>query len=287
MSTHHNPVTARDFGKANAATLEQAFKAGGYRARQWATFQQWKNAGRAVIKGERGCELTMARGWKFRVFNFDQTMASEAPAPQVDAVAHAAPIAAAPTISALLASVIDATPATATAAPAPLEPVALATPEADDTAGRAKRNGVPLNIQQSADVAASKWGARAGADFIRRYKARQTEIEREERKPGAYYVISDAQLRRDLKGRTHDDVRRETAAAINARLAKPMGAAPAKDAGFGTSIGNPDLSYAEWKEARTAAPSRKPKSPMKVMADAVTDFRQAFAAAAAARIAAE
>ena len=54
MAWPHNPITGRDFLKGNASRLIEMMNEHGWSAGQFATFVQWKNAGRIVRKGERG-----------------------------------------------------------------------------------------------------------------------------------------------------------------------------------------------------------------------------------------
>lgn len=50
----HNPITERAFYKGNASRLVEAMCENGWSSGQFATFVQWKNAGRIVRQGERG-----------------------------------------------------------------------------------------------------------------------------------------------------------------------------------------------------------------------------------------
>lgn len=50
----HNPITGRDFLKGNASRLIEMMQERQFTSGQFATFVQWKNAGRIVRKGERG-----------------------------------------------------------------------------------------------------------------------------------------------------------------------------------------------------------------------------------------
>lgn len=49
-----NPITEREFHKGNASRLIEAMDVNGWASGQFATFVQWKGAGRIVRKGERG-----------------------------------------------------------------------------------------------------------------------------------------------------------------------------------------------------------------------------------------
>lgn len=83
-----NPVTNRPFTRGNADRLATAASESDYASTQWATFNQWKTAGRIVRKGEHGtrCLLPViertadgedvATGRirkSFTVFNLEQT----------------------------------------------------------------------------------------------------------------------------------------------------------------------------------------------------------------------
>jgi antirestriction protein ArdC len=50
----HNPTTGREFLKGNASRLIEMMNERGFTSGEFATFVQWKNAGRMVRKGERG-----------------------------------------------------------------------------------------------------------------------------------------------------------------------------------------------------------------------------------------
>lgn len=83
-----NPVTGRTFtGETNIAALV----ASGLSDPHWATFQQWKTAGRIVRKGQSGTVL-FGRGFRFRVFAESQTDMLEAiPTPPAVLAKIAAP----------------------------------------------------------------------------------------------------------------------------------------------------------------------------------------------------
>ena len=50
----HNPITERAFHKGNASRLVEAMTENGWTAGEFATFVQWRNAGRVVRRGEQG-----------------------------------------------------------------------------------------------------------------------------------------------------------------------------------------------------------------------------------------
>lgn len=50
----HNPITERAFHKGNASRLIEAMTENGWTAGEFATFVQWRNAGRIVRQGEHG-----------------------------------------------------------------------------------------------------------------------------------------------------------------------------------------------------------------------------------------
>ena len=50
----HNPITDRSFHKGNASRLVEAMTDNGWTSGEFATFVQWKNAGRIVRQGQRG-----------------------------------------------------------------------------------------------------------------------------------------------------------------------------------------------------------------------------------------
>jgi antirestriction protein ArdC len=56
-----NPTTGRDFTRGNAVRLLEAADAAGYTSGQWATFVQWKNAGRMVRKGQHGTKCSLPK----------------------------------------------------------------------------------------------------------------------------------------------------------------------------------------------------------------------------------
>jgi hypothetical protein len=55
----HNPITERSFHKGNASRLVEAMTDNGWTAGQFATFVQWKNAGRIVRQGEHGTKCLL------------------------------------------------------------------------------------------------------------------------------------------------------------------------------------------------------------------------------------
>lgn len=54
MAWPHNPITGRDFLKGNASRLIEMMNERQFTSGQFATFVQWKNAGRIVRQGEHG-----------------------------------------------------------------------------------------------------------------------------------------------------------------------------------------------------------------------------------------
>lgn len=50
----HNPTTGRDFLKGNASRLIEMMNERSWSSGEFATFVQWKNAGRVVRRGEKG-----------------------------------------------------------------------------------------------------------------------------------------------------------------------------------------------------------------------------------------
>ena len=50
----HNPITERAYYKGNASRLIEAMTENGWTAGEFATFVQWRNAGRIVRQGEHG-----------------------------------------------------------------------------------------------------------------------------------------------------------------------------------------------------------------------------------------
>ena len=50
----HNPITGREFLKGNASRLIEMMNERQFTSGQFATFVQWKNAGRIVRQGEHG-----------------------------------------------------------------------------------------------------------------------------------------------------------------------------------------------------------------------------------------
>jgi antirestriction protein ArdC len=56
-----NPTTGREFTRGNAARLMEAAEENGYTSGQWATFVQWKNAGRVVVKGQHGTKCLLPK----------------------------------------------------------------------------------------------------------------------------------------------------------------------------------------------------------------------------------
>lgn len=50
----HNPLTDRAYYKGNASRLVEAMGENGWTSGEFATFVQWRNAGRIVRQGERG-----------------------------------------------------------------------------------------------------------------------------------------------------------------------------------------------------------------------------------------
>ena len=59
MAWPHNPTTGRDFLKGNASRLIEMMNENEWTAGQFATFVQWKNAGRIVRKGEHGTKCLL------------------------------------------------------------------------------------------------------------------------------------------------------------------------------------------------------------------------------------
>ena len=54
VASPRNPITERAFPKGNASRLREAMTDNGWTSGEFATFVQWKNAGRIVRKGEHG-----------------------------------------------------------------------------------------------------------------------------------------------------------------------------------------------------------------------------------------
>ena len=84
----HNPLTDRAFHKGNASRLVEAMTENGWTSGEFATFVQWRNAGRIVRQGERGTRCLLPTVTKrddgtefvsgkvrrgFVVFAFEQT----------------------------------------------------------------------------------------------------------------------------------------------------------------------------------------------------------------------
>lgn len=55
----HNPITKREFLKGNASRLIEAMCDNDWTAGEFATFVQWKNAGRIVRQGEHGTKCLL------------------------------------------------------------------------------------------------------------------------------------------------------------------------------------------------------------------------------------
>ena len=56
-----NPTTGRDFTRGNAVRLLEAADDNGFTSGQWATFVQWKAAGRVVRKGQHGTKCLLPK----------------------------------------------------------------------------------------------------------------------------------------------------------------------------------------------------------------------------------
>lgn len=56
-----NPTTGKDFTRGNADRLAAAMDENGWTSGQFATFVQWKNAGRIVRKGEHGTKCLLPK----------------------------------------------------------------------------------------------------------------------------------------------------------------------------------------------------------------------------------
>jgi antirestriction protein ArdC len=55
----HNPITERAFHKGNASRLVEAMTENRWTSGEFATFVQWRNAGRIVRQGEHGTKCLL------------------------------------------------------------------------------------------------------------------------------------------------------------------------------------------------------------------------------------
>lgn len=80
IHTHTNAVTGRTLKAENIAVLDSTMRTRRFAEPKWATFQQWKGSGRAVMPGETAVALCGESGFTWRVFNVAQTEGGEAEA---------------------------------------------------------------------------------------------------------------------------------------------------------------------------------------------------------------
>jgi len=77
--THLNPITGKAFAELadapDTAILDEQMHQNRYAYPEWATFQQSKKASppRFVRRGQKGTQLISGKGFKWYVFNIDQT----------------------------------------------------------------------------------------------------------------------------------------------------------------------------------------------------------------------
>ncbi len=77
--SHTNPTNGKGFADLTPDTspLDAALAQNQYSAPHWATFRQWNKLDRSVKKGEKGTRLEGKNGFRWHVFNIDQTKPRE------------------------------------------------------------------------------------------------------------------------------------------------------------------------------------------------------------------